>query len=193
MIDFPIPLLGFSAFSGTGKTTLLTQLLPILKQQGLRIAVAKHASHLFEIDHPRKDSYELRKAGACQMLVSAHGRMALISESDAKFPEPGLAQILDYLDTDRLDLVLVEGFKHEAIYKIELHRFEQGNPLLCHTDPYIIAIATDKAVPGIPQNLPILNLNDPQEIAGFIRHHMHRYRESELHDPSSRRPQRQLC
>ncbi|MEW8693352.1 MAG: molybdopterin-guanine dinucleotide biosynthesis protein B [Candidatus Thiodiazotropha endolucinida] len=193
MIDFPIPLLGFSAFSGTGKTTLLTRLLPILKRQGLRIAVAKHASHLFEIDHPRKDSYELRKAGASQMLVSARGRMALISESDTKLPEPGLGQMLDYLDTSHLDLVLVEGFKNEAIYKIELHRPALGKPLLCHTDPYIIAVATDEAIPGVPHCLPILNLNDPQEIAGFIRQFMHRYGENGLNDQPSHRLLRQLC
>jgi molybdopterin-guanine dinucleotide biosynthesis protein MobB len=193
MIEFPIPLLGVSAFSGTGKTTLLTQLLPILKQQGLRIAVAKHASHLFEIDHPRKDSYELRKAGASQMLVSARGRMALIAEHDTRLPEPGLTEMLDYLDTGNLDLVLVEGFKNETIYKIELHRPTLGKPLLCHTDPYIIAVATDEAVPGIPEGLPILSLNDPQAIAGFIRQYMHRFGESGLHDQSSHRLQRQLC
>jgi molybdopterin-guanine dinucleotide biosynthesis protein B len=193
MIDFPIPLLGFSAFSGTGKTTLLTQLLPILKQQGLRIAVAKHASHLFEIDHPRKDSYELRKAGASQMLVSARGRMALIAEHDAEHPEPGLAEMLGYLDTTNLDLVLVEGFKNEAIHKIELHRPALGKPLLCHTDPYIIAVASDETVPDIAENLPMLNLNDPQAIAGFIRQYMHRFGESGLHDQSNHRLQRQLC
>jgi molybdopterin-guanine dinucleotide biosynthesis protein B len=193
MIDFPIPLLGFSAFSGTGKTTLLTQLLPILKQQGLRIAVVKHASHLFEIDHPQKDSYELRKAGARQMLVSARGRMALISEYDTGHLEPGLARMLDYLDTNSPDLVLVEGFKNEAIYKVELYRPDLGKPLLCHTDPYIIAIATDETTPGIPQKLPILNLNDPREIAEFIRQFMQRYAESGFHDRSSHRLQRQLC
>lgn len=193
MIDYPVPLLGFSAFSGTGKTTLLTQLLPILKQQGLRIAVVKHASHLFEIDHPSKDSYELRMAGASQMLVSARGRMALITESDARLPEPGLAQMLDYLDPSNLDLVLVEGFKNEAVYKIELYRPTLGKPLLCHTDPYIIALATDEAIPGVPHHLPILNLNNPQEIAGFIREYMHRYGENGLNDRPSQRLRRQLC
>ncbi|MES9991578.1 MAG: molybdopterin-guanine dinucleotide biosynthesis protein B [Candidatus Thiodiazotropha sp.] len=193
MIEYPLPLLGFSAFSGTGKTTLLTRLLPLLKQRGLRIAVVKHASHLFEIDHPRKDSYELRKAGANQMLVSTRGRMALISESDQRLPEPGLAQMLDYLDTRELDLVLVEGFKNEAIYKIELHRPALGKPLLCHTDPFIIALATDERVPAIPRNLTLLNLNDPQEIAGFIDQFMHRYGENGFDEQPSQRLQRQLC
>ncbi|MBT2991177.1 MAG: molybdopterin-guanine dinucleotide biosynthesis protein B [gamma proteobacterium symbiont of Ctena orbiculata] len=193
MIEFPLPLLGFSAFSGTGKTTLLTRLLPILKRRGLRIAVVKHASHLFEIDHPRKDSYELRKAGASQMLVSTRGRMALISESDARLPEPGLGQMLSYLDSSELDLVLVEGFKNEAIYKIELHRPALGKPLLCHTDPFIIAVATDELVPAIPRSLSILNLNDPQAITGFILQYMQRYGENGFHEQPSHRLQRQLC
>jgi molybdopterin-guanine dinucleotide biosynthesis protein B len=183
MIDFPIPLLGLSALGGIGKTTLLTQPLPILKQQRLRVAVAKHASHLFEIDHPRNDSYELRKAGACQMLISARGRMALISEHDARLPEPGLGEMLEYLDTSSLDLVLVEGFKHHPAL---------GKALLCHSDPYIIAVATDQAIPGAPPERVNLNLNDPQAIADFIRQFMHRYAESGLYDRSSHRLQRQL-
>ncbi|MCU7808539.1 MAG: molybdopterin-guanine dinucleotide biosynthesis protein B, partial [Candidatus Thiodiazotropha sp. (ex Semelilucina semeliformis)] len=78
MIDYPLPLIGFSAFSGTGKTTLLKKLLPILSDRGLRIVMIKHAHHQFEIDHPRKDSYELRKAGAVKTLVASRRRMALV-------------------------------------------------------------------------------------------------------------------
>ncbi|MCU7928393.1 MAG: molybdopterin-guanine dinucleotide biosynthesis protein B [Candidatus Thiodiazotropha sp. (ex Dulcina madagascariensis)] len=192
MIDYPVPLLGFSAYSGTGKTTLLSKLLPILKNQGLRIAVVKHAHHLFEIDHPQKDSYELRKAGATQMLVSSRGRMALISESDANRPEPGLACMLQYLDPKTLDLVLVEGFKRETFHKIELHRPSLGKPLLCHTDPNIVAVAADAAVSGVPHRLPVLNLNDPREIAGFIRQYMRSIGDGSDDQPSHRL-HRQLC
>ncbi len=64
MLNAQIPVLGFVAASGTGKTTLLTQLIPILKQNGLRIGLIKHSHHDFEIDQPGKDSFRLRKAGA---------------------------------------------------------------------------------------------------------------------------------
>ncbi|MGL4795486.1 MAG: molybdopterin-guanine dinucleotide biosynthesis protein B, partial [Aeromonas jandaei] len=65
-----LPLLGFAAWSGTGKTTLLEQLIPLLTGRGLRIGVLKHAHHDFDIDQPGKDSYRLRKAGAQQMMVA---------------------------------------------------------------------------------------------------------------------------
>jgi molybdopterin-guanine dinucleotide biosynthesis protein MobB len=191
MIEYPIPLLGFIAYSGTGKTTLLTKLLPILKAEGLRIAVVKHAQHKFEIDHPQKDSYELRKSGATQMLVASRGRTALITETEDRH-EPDLQSTLPQLDQRNLDLVLVEGFKHAPIAKIELHRPELGKPLLCLTDPNIIAIATDQAVDALPEGLPVLDLNQPEAIANFIRQQIYRFGERPIHDPASHQFSNQL-
>ena len=193
MIDYPLPVIGFSAYSGTGKTTLLKALLPILRQRGLRIAVVKHAHHQFEIDHPQKDSYELRSAGAVQMLVASRRRMALVTEFGEDHPEPSLAEMLASLDPAQLDLVLVEGFKREAFPKIELHRPSLGKPLFCVTDRHIIAIASDEAVSGIPEGMPKLNLNDPQEIASFIQEYMLRFGGSQPHDPPHPAHSRQLC
>jgi molybdopterin-guanine dinucleotide biosynthesis protein B len=169
VIDYPLPLIGFSAFSGTGKTTLLKRLLPILRAQGLRIAVIKHAHHHFDIDHPGKDSHELRKAGANQMLIASRRRVALVTEFDEDQSEPALDELLAALDPKKLDLVLVEGFKRAPFPKIELHRPALGKPLLCLDDPQIIAIATDGEIAAAPANLPRLNINDPQEIAGYIQ------------------------
>jgi molybdopterin-guanine dinucleotide biosynthesis protein B len=169
MIDYPLPLIGFSAFSGTGKTTLLKRLLPLLRAQGLRIAVIKHAHHHFDIDHPGKDSHELRKAGANQMLIASRRRVALVTEFDEDQSEPALDELLAALDPNKLDLVLVEGFKRAPFPKIELHRPALGKPLLCLDDPQIIAIATDGEIAAAPANLPRLNINDPQEIAGYIQ------------------------
>ncbi len=193
MIDYPLPLIGFSAFSGTGKTTLLKRLLPILRQRGLRVGVIKHAHHQFDIDHPGKDSHELRMAGANQMLVASRRRMALVSEYDSGHPEPTLEELLSALDPDQLDLVLVEGFKQAALPKIELHRPSLGKPLLCLRDPQIIAIATDETVPAAPAALPHLNLNDPQTIATFIQNHMARIKGTSHHDTSPPAHHRQLC
>jgi molybdopterin-guanine dinucleotide biosynthesis protein B len=191
MIDYPIPLLGFSAYSGTGKTTLLTKLLPILKAEGLRIAVVKHAQHQFEIDHPQKDSYELRKSGATQMLVASRGRTALITETEDQH-EPDLQSTLPQLDHRQLDLVLVEGFKLAPIAKIELHRPQLGKPLLCLTDPNIIAIATDQPIENLPEGLPVLDLNQPEAIANFIRQQLYRFGERPIHDPASHQSSNQL-
>ncbi|MET0065928.1 MAG: molybdopterin-guanine dinucleotide biosynthesis protein B [Candidatus Thiodiazotropha sp.] len=168
MTGFPRPLLGFSAYSGTGKTTLLKQLLPILRQQGLRVAVIKHAHHSFDIDQPGKDSHELRTAGASPMLIASRRRMAMIVEFEAEREEPVLEELLGYLDPERIDLVLVEGFKQAQIAKIELHRPALGKPLLCAQDTRIIALASDAEIPAAPATLPRLDINDPQAIAGFI-------------------------
>ena len=91
----PIPLIGFCAFSGTGKTTLLTKLIPLLNQQGIRLAVIKHAHHNFDVDHEGKDSYKLRHAGAAQMLISSSRRWALMTELDETQNELSLSDLID--------------------------------------------------------------------------------------------------
>jgi molybdopterin-guanine dinucleotide biosynthesis protein B len=163
-----LPIIGFCAWSGTGKTTLLTQLLPILVAKGLKVAVIKHAHHNFDIDHPGKDSFELRQAGASQMLIASRKRMALITEFDDDHAEPSLAEALQGLNLQELDLILVEGFKHENYQKIELHRQELKKPLMFPDDPQIIAIASDAPIIENRNILPKLNLNKPEQIAQFV-------------------------
>ena len=161
-----IPLLGFAAFSGTGKTTLLTQIIPILKHQGLRIGLIKHSHHNFQIDQPGKDSFRLREAGASPvMLVSTHRRAIITDITPAQ--EPRLADQLKHFDQSELDLILVEGFKAEPFPKIELHRPSLNKPLLYPNDPNIIAIASDCPL-QTPDTLTQLDLNQPDMIAAFI-------------------------
>jgi molybdopterin-guanine dinucleotide biosynthesis adapter protein len=170
MKNAKVPILGFAAFSGTGKTTLLTQLIPILKQQGLRIGLIKHSHHNFQIDQPGKDSFRLREAGASPvMLVSTH-RRAIITEFQPR--EPVLDEQLLAFDQSELDLILVEGFKATNFPKIELHRPSLNKPLLYPNDPNIIAIATDYPL-DTPQNLVQLDLNQPATIAKFITRQFH--------------------
>ncbi|MCW9024671.1 MAG: molybdopterin-guanine dinucleotide biosynthesis protein MobB [Gammaproteobacteria bacterium] len=167
MINAHCPLLGFVAFSGTGKTTLLQQLIPLLKQEGLNIGMIKHAHHHFDIDIPGKDSYELRKAGADQVLVASQKRWALITETPDSDVDPDLQQMVNALEQPRLDLILVEGFKHVSFPKIELHRPSLNQPLLFPDDKDIIAIATDTALP-VETTLPVLDLNNPESFFIFI-------------------------
>lgn len=163
----PRPLLGFYAASGTGKTTLLTALIPLLGARGLRVAVVKHTHHRFDLDQPGKDSYRLRSAGADQVLLASRERMALLREFRDGRPEPRLAELVACLDLATVDLVLVEGFKHEPFAKIELHRPALGRPLLHPDDPHVIALATDGPV-TLARPLPVLDLNQPEQIARFI-------------------------
>lgn len=161
------PVLGFVAFSGTGKTTLLKQLIPSLKARGLQLAVIKHSHHEFDIDIPGKDSYELRQAGAEQVMVASRRRWALMVETPNQVDDPQLDSLLQHLDSTALDLILVEGFKHEAIPKIELHRPALQKPLLCPGDSDIIAVASDAP---LKQQIavPVLALNNPETIADFV-------------------------
>lgn len=158
-------MLGFAAFSGTGKTTLLVRLIPFLEQRGVRVALIKHAHHDFDIDKPGKDSYELRKAGARQVLVASDRRSALLTEY-AEPKEPRLEDLLAQLALDVVDLVLVEGFRHVPFPKIELHRPSLQQPLLCRGDASIIAVAMDFPVNTDP--LPRLDLNNTIMIGDFI-------------------------
>jgi len=163
--NITIPVLGFAAFSGTGKTHLLKELINAFHARGIRVGIIKQSHHDFEIDVPGKDSYELRKAGAKQTLISSPFRWALIEENPE--PETTLASLIKRLDHTVLDIILVEGFKHEPFAKIELHRNSLGKPLLYPEDNNIIAIATD-SVNNDHHPIPGLDLNNPQQIMDFI-------------------------
>ncbi|TAN53369.1 MAG: molybdopterin-guanine dinucleotide biosynthesis protein B [Methylococcaceae bacterium] len=161
-----VPIIGFAAHSGTGKTTLLRQLIPLLKAKNLRVGLIKHSHHSFDVDHPGKDSYELRRSGASPVMLCSSLRRAMITERPAP-QDPRLDEELAYFDQDAVDLILVEGFKRERFPKIELCRPSLGNPLLYPDDDAVIAVATDGPLPT-PANMPLLDLNQPQAIADFI-------------------------
>ncbi|MCX7073749.1 MAG: molybdopterin-guanine dinucleotide biosynthesis protein B [Methylococcales bacterium] len=161
-----IPVLGFLAASGTGKTTLLTTLIPLLNAKKLRVGVIKHSHHNFEIDHEGKDSFRLRHAGGTPMVLVSKYRRVIIEEFPNQI-EPHLEDQIALFDPSDIDLILVEGFRNSPIPKIELHRASLNKPTLYLNDSHIIAIATDI---NLDTTLPQLNLNQPNEIAEFILH-----------------------
>ncbi|GHZ03007.1 bifunctional molybdopterin-guanine dinucleotide biosynthesis adaptor protein MobB/molybdopterin molybdotransferase MoeA [Vibrio cholerae] len=170
-----LPLLGFAAYSGTGKTTLLEALLPKLTAAGLRIGLLKHAHHDFDVDKPGKDSYRLRKAGASQMLIASRNRHALMTETpDA---EAEFAYLLTRFDAEKLDVILVEGCKNIAFPKIELHRAEVGKPWLYPHDQNIMAIAADETV---ETDLPQMHINDLDAIADFVLDYVNKWRAQQI-------------
>ncbi|WP_337909930.1 bifunctional molybdopterin-guanine dinucleotide biosynthesis adaptor protein MobB/molybdopterin molybdotransferase MoeA [Vibrio cholerae] len=170
-----LPLLGFAAYSGTGKTTLLEALLPKLTAAGLRIGLLKHAHHDFDVDKPGKDSYRLRKAGASQMLIASRNRHALMTETpDA---EAEFDYLLTRFDAEKLDMILVEGCKNIAFPKIELHRAEVGKPWLYPHDENIIAIAADETV---ATDLPQMHINDLDAIADFVLDYVNKWRAQQI-------------
>ena len=157
---------GLVGWSGSGKTMLVVRLLPELVGRGLRVSTAKHAHHGFDIDVPGKDSYEHRIAGAHEVIVSSARRWALIHEHRGA-PEPDFDSVLGHLEP--VDLALVEGFKHHAHDKLEVHRAALGKPLLAPNDPHIVAVATDATLPDLA--CPVLDLDDVAGIADFVIAH----------------------
>lgn len=156
---------GFAGWSGSGKTTLLASLIPMLIAEGYSVSSIKHAHHAFDIDHPGKDSHTHRLAGATEVMVGSGQRWALMHELRGE-AEPGLDDLLARMS--RVDLVLVEGFKHDRHPKIEVHRRSIGKPLLQPDDPYIIGVASDAA---LEVTVPLLNVNDVAGIAQFVLAH----------------------
>ena len=160
-----IPLLAIAAWSGTGKTTLLKQLIPVLCQRGIRPGLIKHTHHNMDVDKPGKDSYELRKAGAAQTLVASKQRWALMTETPEE-EELDLVFLASRMDASKLDLILVEGFKHEEIAKIVLFREDAGHqPEELVIDQHVIAVASDVS---LSVDVPLLGINDVEGIADFV-------------------------
>ena len=154
----------FVAKSGTGKTTLLEKVISHLKERGYRVGVIKHDAHRFDIDHPGKDSYRLTAAGADTMLISSPEKLAVVKKHAAS---PPIEELLSTYFTD-VDIVLTEGFKKSSMPKIELHRRERSDTLLCRGeehDPTLVAVASDER---LELDIPVLDLNDAEEVASFI-------------------------
>jgi len=134
---------GVTGWKNSGKTGLMERLITEFTARGLSVSSIKHAHHSFDIDHPGRDSYRHRDAGARQVLL--------------------LKQL------SPVDLVLIEGYKRDRHPKIEAHRKETGQPLIAPEDETIVAVASDASV---AIDRPVLDLNDTASIANFIAQHL---------------------
>ena len=159
-------ILGIAGYSGSGKTTLIEKVIPVLVRSGLRVSLIKHAHHEFDVDQPGKDSYRHRHAGASEVLVSSSARWAMMHELRGA-AEPTLQEQLKHFSP--CDLVIVEGYKSEAIPKIEVHRKAGHTPVLYPEDPNVVAIATDEP---LDTTLPQVDVDDPEAVARFIVQHL---------------------
>ena len=157
---------GIAGYSGSGKTTLIERLVPLFTAQRLRVSLIKHAHHSFDVDQPGKDSYRHRHAGCSEVLVASSLRWALMHELRSA-SEPKLEDLIKHISP--CDLLLVEGYKREAMPKLEVYRSALGEPLLFPNDPHIVAIASDQRV---STELPQFHLDDVAAVAAFIRKHV---------------------
>jgi molybdopterin-guanine dinucleotide biosynthesis adapter protein len=157
---------GLAGWSGSGKTTLMTALIPELVARGVSVSTVKHAHHAFDIDHPGKDSWQHRQAGAREVMISSQNRWALMHELRGA-PEPSLDELVRRMSP--VDLLLVEGLKRHPHPKIEVYRPSLGKSLLYPEDPFVIAVASDEVLAELP--LPCLPLSDAPAIASFVLAH----------------------
>jgi len=157
---------GVTGWKNSGKTGLMERLITEFTARGLSVSSIKHAHHSFDIDHPGRDSYRHRDAGARQVLLASRNRWALMHELRDE-DEPRLDDLLKQLSP--VDLVLIEGYKRDRHPKIEAHRKETGQPLIAPEDQTIVAVASDTSV---AIDRPVLDLNDTAAIANFIAQHL---------------------
>jgi molybdopterin-guanine dinucleotide biosynthesis protein B len=155
--------IGITGWSGSGKTTLIVKLIPILAQRGLRIATLKHAHHAFDVDQPGKDSYEHRKAGAGEVIVSSARRWVQMHEV-GNGTEATLAELL--LRLSPCELVLIEGYKSERHPKLEVFRGANCKPPLHPDDSRIVGVASDQPFPGC--SVPVVDLDNLPAIADLV-------------------------
>lgn len=155
-------LFGVVGWKNAGKTGLMERLVTEITGRGFTVSTVKHAHHTFDVDHPGKDSYRHRTAGATEVLLASGKRFALMHELRGE-DEPPLSDLLSKLAP--VDLVLVEGYKRDTHAKVEAFRAETGNPLIALNDPTIKAVASDT---GQDLDRPVFDLNDTKTIADFI-------------------------
>lgn len=155
---------GVCGWKNSGKTGLVVALVTELTARGYRVSTIKHAHHDFDIDRPGADSFRHRQAGAHEVTIVSGTRYAIMHELRDE-PEPTLGEILPRLSP--ADLVIVEGYKREAIPKIETRRLAaRSREPLSPSDPHIVAIASDH--PLQDETLPGFHLDDIAGIADFI-------------------------
>ena len=153
---------GVVGWKNAGKTGLMERLVAEITARGFTVSTIKHAHHSFDVDHPGKDSFRHRAAGAREVLLASRNRWALMNElRDAD--EPPLTELLSKLSP--VDLVLVEGYKRDAHPKIEAFRAATGNALIATEDNSIRAVASDTA---LELDCPVFDLDDTTAIADFI-------------------------
>ncbi|SDC78966.1 molybdopterin-guanine dinucleotide biosynthesis protein B [Massilia sp. PDC64] len=161
------PVLGVIGWSGSGKTTLLEFLVGRLAASGLRVNVVKHSHHDIMLEPPHKDSARMRAAGAAEVMIASPYRVAIMRELRGA-AEPSLAEHLARLAP--ADLTLVEGYKWEALPKLEVYRPDVGKPPMFPGDPHIVAVASTMARPeGLASQVAWLDLLDLDAVLGWVR------------------------
>ncbi len=160
------PIFGIVGWKNSGKTTMTAGLVRALTARGLRVSTVKHAHVQFDVDHPGRDSFVHREAGACQVAISSPLRWAVMHELRGE-PEPTLDEMVQRMDP--CDIILVEGYKWDRHPKLEVRRTgaRQTDPLdKKHLN--VVAVATDGLTNNDDEGVPSFSLSEHERIASFI-------------------------
>ncbi len=164
-VERPLPpVVAVVGLSESGKTTLLTALIPEIGRYGLRVGTIKHHPHDVEMDAPGKDTWRHRRAGASGTVLSTPSAIGLIRSADHDHTPEELAGFLA-----DMDIVLAEGYKGAEVPKIEVHRPDLSARPLCLNDPYLLALVTPEAIPA--SSIPRFDPGDTAGLAGFLVFH----------------------
>lgn len=156
------PIISIVGRSNSGKTTIAVKLVKELKQRGYRVATIKHSHHALELDTEGKDSWLYAKAGADAVVVVSPTTLGVIRSTPQEIP---LSKIMDVYIAD-IDVVIAEGYKAEAIPKMEVFRTEISDELVCMGDKNLIAVIGDQD-PEI--GVPFFHIQDSvPAIANFL-------------------------
>ncbi len=163
------PLFGITGWKNSGKTMLAAGLIGELSRRGYTVSALKHAHEGFDIDHPGRDSFKLREAGASRVVVSSPTRWAVMHELRDE-PEARFDELLD--EAGPCDLVVIEGYTNEPFPQLEIRRDGAASrePLVPKV-PQVVAIASDRPEQE-KEGLPIFHIDDVSGIADFVIAHL---------------------
>jgi molybdopterin-guanine dinucleotide biosynthesis adapter protein len=152
------PIVAVSGSSGVGKTRLLARLIPALVARGLRVGALKHTSHDHPFDRRGKDTEVLRRAGAIAAAIDGPRGLAYFGPPARSVR--ALARLLP-----PVDVIVAEGFKHEPLPRVEVHRRTVSREFLCASDRRVLAVVTDEPP---PRPVPAFEADDVEALADLL-------------------------
>lgn len=163
-----IPNITVTGWSNSGKTTFVTQVVKILADSGIKVAVIKHHGHApGGVDQEGKDSWKYEQAGANPVILSSSAQYAVfVSTPDH---EPTREELMERLPSST-ELVVIEGFRSEAEGAVEVSRKATGKGPKLSPEERIALISDNEELcaEAAAQGKPVFGLEDFADVARFF-------------------------
>lgn len=124
---------------GSGKTTLIVDIIKELTKQNIKVGSIKHSAHVHELDKPGKDSFRHRKAGASPVAMVTREMAAIYLPRTGEITPQALLE--KYYSN--IDIVLIEGWISGPYNKIEIWRKAVKKPPLFSGIRHVKAFVSD--------------------------------------------------